>query len=237
MTIHMPPLTAPRKKPPSTPPIKRGLIGKIHVAKKQLGLEDDTYRDLLVRETGKDSTKGMSIAELEAVSRAMVNAGFQPTAPRRAGRRKMASSEAAAKIRALWLAGYHLGVVQDPSEKALSSWVKRVTGGRDRGLEALQWLTEADAEKAMEGLKAWLAREAKVNWGAYHDPITGRPIGTFPKRRVVEAQAALLGLGKEQLGEIAYAVTRRPALGWCEDGDLDALIEHLGGAVRSRGVE
>lgn len=36
---------------------KRTLIAKIHIAKKDLAMDDATYRDVLVRVTGKDSCK------------------------------------------------------------------------------------------------------------------------------------------------------------------------------------
>lgn len=54
------------------------LIAKIHIAKKDLGLDDDTYRDVLVRVTGKDSCKLMTNAELVAVCREYKRLGFIP---------------------------------------------------------------------------------------------------------------------------------------------------------------
>ena len=39
------------------------LIGMIHVAKIQLGLDDDTYRALLIDLTGKDSCSRMTPKE------------------------------------------------------------------------------------------------------------------------------------------------------------------------------
>lgn len=209
---------------------RTGLIGKIHVARKQLGLDEDSYRAILHRETGQDSCKAMTIAQLEAVLRAMHAAGFKPTAPKRAGRRPLADSEAAGKLRALWLDGWHLGVVQDSSEAALSAWVKRVTGGRRKGIDALHWLTEDDAAKAIEGLKAWLAREAGVSWDAYRDPIT-RQTWYDPARRVVEAQAKALGLPWRE----ALAVGGH--VGWFAVGEAQAtaLIAALGERVRAKG--
>ncbi len=57
---------------------RRTLIAKIHIAKKDLCLDDATYRDVLVRVTGKDSCKKMSLAELKKVVMDMKRLGFAP---------------------------------------------------------------------------------------------------------------------------------------------------------------
>lgn len=57
---------------------KRTLIAKIHIAKKDLAMDDATYRDVLVRVTGKDSCKKMSLAELKKVVMDMKRLGFTP---------------------------------------------------------------------------------------------------------------------------------------------------------------
>lgn len=57
---------------------KMAMMAKIHIAKKELGLDDDTYRDVLWRVTGKRSCKKMLIGELEAVVKDMEASGFKP---------------------------------------------------------------------------------------------------------------------------------------------------------------
>lgn len=222
------------RKPPSTSkpgnPVRAGLVGKVHVARQQLGLDDDSYRDLLERVTGKRSAAALSISDLEAVVAEFRALGWKPArrGPVRAGTRPLATTATAGKLRALWLDGWHLGVVQDPSEAALSAWVKRVTGGRRRGIDALQWLTEDDAAKAIEGLKAWLTREAGVCWDAYRDPIT-REVWYDPARRVVEAQARLLGLTWRQALGVGGHV------GWfaVSAAEATAVVEALGVLLRA----
>ncbi len=56
--------------------IKRTLIAKIHIAKKDLGLDDGTYKDVLKRITGKDSSKNMTLNELKAVLDDFSRRGF-----------------------------------------------------------------------------------------------------------------------------------------------------------------
>ena len=55
---------------------KRTLIAKIHIAKKDLAMDDDTYRDVLHRVTGKNSCKDMTLNELKAVIKDLKRLGF-----------------------------------------------------------------------------------------------------------------------------------------------------------------
>lgn len=58
---------------------RKALIGKIHIAKKQLCLDEDTYRDVLrLATSGLTSCKDMNITELERVLYAMEKKGFKP---------------------------------------------------------------------------------------------------------------------------------------------------------------
>jgi phage gp16-like protein len=47
----------------SAHPATNGMIATIHVLKAQLGLDDDNYRGLLERETGKRSSKELSVLQ------------------------------------------------------------------------------------------------------------------------------------------------------------------------------
>lgn len=62
----------------ATSPKKKALLAKVHIAKKDLCLDDGTYRDLLTRVTGKDSASKMLISELEAVIFEFGNRGWKP---------------------------------------------------------------------------------------------------------------------------------------------------------------
>jgi phage gp16-like protein len=135
-------------------------IAAIHVAKKQLGLDDDTYRAKLTNITGKSSTKAMTEAERQTVLTVFRNEGFAP-ATSSAGKRKPLQGKFAKKLQALWIAGYNLGIVENRDDAALLAFVTRQTG-----LDHVRFLHHAnDAKKAIEGLKKWLAREAGVGFG------------------------------------------------------------------------
>lgn len=131
------------------------LIGKVHVAKKQLAVEEGAYRALLTRVTGKTSCSVMSEAELIRVIEEFKRLGFSdlPKPAKRAGGRAQAMAGTARKIRALWLSLYHLGEIQDSSEAALAAFVERTTG-----VEALQWIDGVQADAVIKALRGWLDR-------------------------------------------------------------------------------
>lgn len=53
-------------------------LSKIHIAKKDLALDDDTYRALLSRVTGKSSAKDLSPLESAKVLRELERLGWKP---------------------------------------------------------------------------------------------------------------------------------------------------------------
>lgn len=146
--------------------VRKQMLAKIHIGKKQLGLDEDTYRELLLRVTGKASAKDMTHEELLKVLAEMRSKGFTPRTAD--GRTKTLGEQTyLPKLRALWISGFHLGVVDDVSEEAMFVFIKRQTG-----VDHPRWLQEHDrAMAAIEGLKSWLAREARVDWRSYpHHP-------------------------------------------------------------------
>lgn len=137
---------------------RQRLIRLIHVAKRDLQLDDDTYRAILQRVGRKDSSSDLTVPELEKVLEHMKRSGFkvrsktkQP-APAKSSR-PLAQDAESKKIRALWLFMHQIGVVKNPSEEALASYVKRITG-----VDALQWINGDQAETLIESLKKWAMR-------------------------------------------------------------------------------
>jgi len=132
-------------------------LAAMHVAKKLLGLDDDTYRAALVSITGKASAKEMTEVERNKVVAAFRDRGFKPAST---GQRKRLEGKYAAKLQALWIAGHNLGIVENRSDEALVAFVKR-----QAQVDHVRFLHDpADAAKAIEGLKAWLARAGGVDW-------------------------------------------------------------------------
>ncbi len=137
----------------SVNPARNSRLAKVHIAKKQLGLEDAGYRELLRRVTGKHSSADCTEAELDLLLVEFKRLGFEPqgnaTAPR-------AEKEYVRMIYALWsgLKPY----LRDHSQVALRIFVKKMTG-----VDKPDWLGPEDANDVIEGLKAWLARERDKN--------------------------------------------------------------------------
>ena len=126
------------------------LIKLIHVARRELKLDEDVYRAMLRAETGADSSAALTVFQLERVLDRMKRAGFKV---RTKGGRTPDRSPQSRKIRALWLDLHARGVVRDPSEKALSAWVKR-----EAGVDDLAWTDSAQAARLIERLKLWARR-------------------------------------------------------------------------------
>lgn len=136
-------------------------IRSLQARRKQAGMDDDTYRGLLMREAGVESTRALTSAQAEAILAGLPTGA----APRRRSAARM-DGPYAARARALWISGYWLGVVADRRDEALLAFVERQTG-----LKSLSWVREAaDGAKVIEALKAWLAREAGVKWSHKTDP-------------------------------------------------------------------
>lgn len=128
------------------------LIRLVHVGRRELRLDDDTYRALLASTVGKDSSSAMTVLELERVVSAMKKRGFKVR--QKAGTRTQARDPVSSKIRALWLDLHAAGYVDDPSEKALNAYVMRSSGIAD-----LHWITGGQATKVIEELKKWRRRD------------------------------------------------------------------------------
>ncbi|MEP0406298.1 regulatory protein GemA [Roseibium sp.] len=144
-------------------------LARIHILKKDAGLDEDSYRDLMARETGKRSAKDLSDGERRAFITVLngLSGGVKPA--------RKASGKFEKKLQALWIAAYNLGVVHQKSNKAMISFLRRQTG-----LDHSRFLVHGDdAEKAIDGLKVWIRRSTgndelfrtdKANPRLYNDP-------------------------------------------------------------------
>lgn len=136
-------------------PRRRAMLAKIHVAKKQLQLDEDDYRQILLDETGRTSAGDCTEAELERALQRFEAKGFKPLP--KAGAAKPANRPAqhpvARKARALWISLYHLNAVDKPSEQALEAFAKR-----QLKCERLVWADQRQGFKLIEALKAMAQR-------------------------------------------------------------------------------
>jgi phage gp16-like protein len=201
-------------------------LAMVHVARKQLGLDEDTYRSVLERTTGRCSAKELTPRQLDLVIGEMKRLGFEPTSkPARRG----LEGPYAAKLQALWIAAWNLGVVHDRTDRALMAFILRQTG-----IPSSRWLRfPEDARKVIEALKAWLAREAGVEWA----PIKGAdPAFNDPRCRIVNAQFGRLVTlgGTDGRGPISTAreLTGKTNYTAYGAGDWMILMNALGRRIR-----
>ena len=80
---------------------RRALIAKIKIAQKQLDLDDDTYRAMLMRVAGANSCTKMDMRQLEAVLAELVAKGFAPTKKHTPPKRRNSADAMMGKIGAL----------------------------------------------------------------------------------------------------------------------------------------
>ncbi len=129
----------------------------IHIGLKQLGIVEDDARDLYERLTGERSLRAMRPIQHQALIDELVRLGFKPATK---GSHKRLAGKYAGKLQALWIAGYNLGLIRNRDDLALLAFVKRQTG-----IDHTRFLRyQDDASKAIEALKAWLARDGGVDW-------------------------------------------------------------------------
>jgi len=156
-------------------------LAAIHVARKQLGLDEDTYRAVLVRATGKPSSADMTQTERQAVLAEFERLGFSRTAaaPSKSPSKRI-QGPFAKKLQALWIAMWHLGLTRDRTDEGLAAFVRKQTK-----VDHTRFLVDpAEAKKAIEALKGWMAREAGVEWTQTH----GRPWLKHDAAKVAWAQ-------------------------------------------------
>lgn len=205
-------------------------IKAIHVLKGQAGLSDADYREHLKARFKVVSSKDLSEAEAGILMDDLRGLSGQK-APRTSA--KKASGKFAPVLQALWLAGYNLGVVDNPDDSALLAFVKRQCK-----VDHDRFLTDgAEAAKAIEGLKSWIAREGGFAFGtqAQADKF-GVSLKVLNKRLVVaaiERRIRANGLPSFEAERFA-CLERLPPIPRCDAGQLDKLASRMGAVLRGR---
>lgn len=128
----------------------------INIAKKDLGLDEETYRDALQRVTGKQSLRDMTEAQRLAVVDDFKTKGF---VIKRGGkpignRAGFSKKKYVRLIHALWASCAKLDVIDDGSKKALRSFVAAQTEKRGARIDDPDFLTYEQASPIIETLKS-----------------------------------------------------------------------------------
>ena len=131
----------------------RSEFAKIHIAKKELGLNDEQYRDVLYLKFKKRSSKDLSRRQVTVLLNHFRHNGWKPKKGKGKNGNNMASDPQSRKIRALWISLGKMGAVRNSSEKALRAYVKRMTQVDD-----LRFANSYQKSMVIESLKSWMNR-------------------------------------------------------------------------------
>lgn len=131
---------------------KKILMAKIHIAKKDLHLDDDTYRDVLWRVTGKRSCKDMTIAQLQDVVKDMEKSGFKPKAAPKHGKKPSVVGKREPLMGKIHAMLTDMGLHWNYAHGMADSMFK---------IKRLQWLNDSQLYKLTQALSVHQQREAK----------------------------------------------------------------------------
>lgn len=212
-----------RSPSPAADRIRNREIGVIHAGKKALGIEDGDYRAMLQLVTGKDSAAKLNATERQAVIEHLRQKGFRRKGAK-SGTTAGAEPDHVRKLRALWLSLHNLGEVRDASDDAMAAFVRGQVH-----VDALRWLTAAQANTVIEALKAWLRRAGVQTSFAEAELLEVRNLRHYGDRAPVDA-----GVMAAKVALLRGQWARLKALGaftHAGDGHAD-LGFWLGGATR-----
>ncbi|EEI6239539.1 regulatory protein GemA [Salmonella enterica subsp. enterica] len=149
------------------------LIQLIHVARREAGLDDETYQAKLAAATGKKTCRDMTLPELETALQAFRDSGFKRKTQRSSSRTR---SAIVGKIRAVWGEMHAAGFIQCGSAAALDQYVARMTARQNgAGISRADWLTDALATPVLESLKQWHRRELRTALTRFREQLTSGP--------------------------------------------------------------
>ena len=133
-------------------------LAKIHIARKDLAMTDDSYRALLQRVTGKESASALSIAERVKVMAEFTRLGWKPKPKSKPNPHKPTNPDdwrlpRLNLIRHLWQWLHEKGQVRNADDDALQAFC-----GQHMEAERLEWATSPELNKCVEALKSWQRR-------------------------------------------------------------------------------
>lgn len=137
-------------KPVTADQIREREIRLIHVAKRELQLDDETYRAMLWAIARVRSSKDLDFTGRKKVLDHLKARGFKVKS---SPANKNAKDSAYRKIRALWKDLHAAGAVQHDTDDAVRAYIKRITN-----LEDFKFLNDHQVRTVIETLKKWQAR-------------------------------------------------------------------------------
>jgi phage gp16-like protein len=135
---------------------RRGLLAVAHIAKAQLAIEDDDWRDLVERETGKRSCADVETPALLKLMQRLEAMGFVNKQKVQRGFKKSRKPQARL-CWALWAELKQRGAIRNPSREAARALFATLAGIEGASTDP-DFMDAAQLRKAVEGLKAMVAR-------------------------------------------------------------------------------
>ncbi len=140
-----------RKAPDRIQRQRRGLLAKVHIAIKELGIPDDDYRGILVKEFGVSTAKALSIIELQYLVAYFEEKGWEP----QGGNRKSEIGNRKSQCEALQGRAREIAAEMEDGERRLRGLCKKLCG-----VDRLEWCRDAGK------LKRLLAAMSKIKTSA-----------------------------------------------------------------------
>ena len=125
---------------------------KIHLAKNQLGLSDEIYRDILQANFKVASSTKLSPFQADKLLDIFKAKGWKAKSSKKNSPKYDDSQHR--KIVAMWITMHKAGVIRNGSDKALQAYVKRVVK-----IDNLKWCDGEDCRVLIESLKSWGLRK------------------------------------------------------------------------------
>lgn len=155
------------------PDRRKQLYKLLQVGKRELGLDESTYRDLLLRHgakvdiKGKASASSMRIDQLDAVLKSMQASGFKIKSkaktkvdyPTKGTREEGKTDWRSPRLNMVWSLWQQLAdsdhpkSVRNGSDRALLWWCQQQSN-----VDRPEWLTTYQINRLVEALKAWCKR-------------------------------------------------------------------------------
>ena len=135
---------------------RSSMLAKLHIAKKELGLEDADYRVVLARVTGRDSGRDCTDQELHALIQEFTRLGWT--------RKKSSPRSAKPWVRKVWaIWGDLRPLLDNATDDTLRAFCRRQTTSQKNpgGIADPEWLDPIEAKRVIHGLEGWLTRVRK----------------------------------------------------------------------------
>ncbi|CUX60279.1 regulatory protein GemA [Agrobacterium tumefaciens] len=205
-------------------------IAAIKIEQKKLGLDDFTYRAKLHILTGKTSTTEMTEAERQKVLVSLRGSAAKPAPVRQDGRdgKHKLSGKYLPKMRALWIACYNLGVIDDRRDSALEAFAM---GRQLPNISDMRFAHKPDdAASVIEAMKGMLAR-AGVAWA---DRLPYEPYEKSPGYKIARAQWSILHPAEPNAfwQAVTHIVTESISYRNLSDAEWITVMNHFGPQVR-----